>query len=218
MTIQHLATLSDNIIELFRNHTYEKYVLDIMNKSSTVFPGTYCEVIEQAHGECDFIDIKEQIKYDAKLPFLSKQIQMLTSGENHAPMIREWILQMMDEASDYDPIAMRDNPDYDISNTKLYKIMKNAIEKDKPDENIIFFLPYPMVLSISDSTLLQFAGNYLSAIYNKLRTDINLNGREIFVIYPASKKNQFALRKLSSYYIEYINYNKFEPFFSYEIV
>jgi len=218
MTFQHLSTISDNIIELFRNHTYEKYVLEIMNESKIIFPESYREITDQSHGECDFISIKNNEKFDAKLPFLPNQIEMLTTGKKHVPQIREWITEMHDEAADFNPIEIRDNPDYDIANTKLYIIMKNAIVSDKPDESIIFFLPYPMVLSISDSIFLQFTTDYLKAIYDRLQTDIDLCCRHIYVIYPASEKNQFAIRNLKSYRTEYLYYDKLEPYFSYEIV
>lgn len=186
MIIQNIASISNTIVELFQNHAYEKHVLEMMNLSKIVFPEVYEEVIIQSNGECDFIEKFSQTKYDAKLPFLQKQIQMLTSGQKHAPLIKEWITEMMNEASDYDPLAIRDNPSYNIASTKLYQIIKNAIEKDKPDENIIFFLPYPIVMSIDDSIFLQFAGNYLSAIYDRLKDDIDLINRKIYIIYPSS--------------------------------
>jgi hypothetical protein len=130
----------------------------------------------------------------------------------------EWIKIMQAEASDFNPLVIRNNKDYDIAETKLYQIMKEAILRDKVDEHIIFFLPYPISISISESIFLQFCTDYLKAIYNRLIDDICLNGRKIFAIYPASKKNQFALRDLSSYHTEFIICEELEKYFSFEMV
>jgi hypothetical protein len=189
-----------------------------MKESQSVFPGEYEMVKEQSHGECDFIEVKSNTKYDTKLPFLKKELELLTDGKRHKPQIEEWINIMQSEASDFDPLAIRNNKDYDITETKLYQIMKEAILRDKVDEHIIFFLPYPITLSIKKSIYLQFCTDYLKAIYNRLIDDICLNRRKIFVIYPASEKNQFALRDLSTYHTEYIICSELEKYFSYEVV
>jgi hypothetical protein len=189
-----------------------------MKESQSVFPGEYEMVKEQSHGECDFIEVNSNTKYDAKLPFLKNQLALLTDGKRHKPQFEEWIKLMQAEASDFDPWVIRNNKDYDIAETKLYQIMKESILRDKIDEHIIFFLPYPISLSISGSIFLQFCTDYLKAIYNRLTDDICLNERKIFVIYPASEKNQFALRDLSTYHIEFIFCGDLEKYFSYEVV
>ncbi len=218
MKINNMLTVSNNLIELFRNHEYEHYVLSFMNKSKKVFPGEYVMMKEQSHGECDFIEVNSNAKYDAKLPFLRKQIELLTDGKRHKPQIEQWINTMRAEASDFNPLYIRNNKDYDIAETKLYQIMKKAILRDKIDEHIIFFLPYPISISFSGSIFLQFCTDYLKAIYDRLIDDICLNGRKIFVIYPASKKNQFALRDLSIYQTEYIFCDELEKYFCFEVV
>lgn len=218
MKIKKMMTVSNHLIDLFRNHEYEHYVLYLMKESQSVFPGEYKMVNEQSHGECDFIEVNSNTKYDAKLPFLKNQLELLTDGKRHKPQIEKWIKIMQAEASDFDPLAIRNNRNYDITETQLYQIMKEAILRDKVDENIIFFLPYPISLSISGSIFLQFCTDYLKAIYNKLTDDIGLNGRKIFVIYPASEKNQFALRDLSTNHTEYMICAELEKYFSFEVV
>ena len=218
MKINHMMTVSNNFIDLFRNREYERYVLYLMNESQRVFPGEYKMVNEQSNGECDFVELNSNSKYDAKLPFLENQLELLTDGKRHKPQIMEWIKIMQAEASDFDPLAIRNNKDYDITKTKLYQIMKEAISRDRVDENIIFFLPYPISLSISGSIFLQFCTDYLKAIYNRLTEDICLNERKIFVIYPAYEKNQFALRDLSTYHTEFIVCDELEKYFSFEVV
>lgn len=218
MKINNMLTVSNNLIELFRNHEYEQYILSFMNKSTKVFPGEYEMVKEQSHGECDFIDVNSKLKYDAKLPFIEEQIELLTDGKRHKPQIEKWINTMCAEASDFNPLYIRNSKDYDIAETQLYQIMKKAILRDKIDEHIIFFLPYPISISISESILLQFCTDYLKAIYDRLINDICLNGRKIFAIYPASEKNQFALRDLSIYKTEYIFCDELEKYFSCEVL
>ena len=218
MVITNKLVITDNIIQLFQSHNYEKYVLDIMNASKQTFPEAYEMIENQACGECDFIAKESGKKFDAKIPFETKQIKLLTSGKKHEPQILEWIKQLQDEESDFNPLEIRDNPSYDIADTKLYTIMKNQIERDKGDENIVFFLPYPMVLSVETSIFMQFCSDYLRAIYDRMKTDIDLSGRDIFVIYPSSEKNKFALRNLRQWNIEFVNYNELESYFSYEVV
>lgn len=217
MIISNEMTVSKNFIELFQNRKYEQFVFSLMQKSKTVFPGIYEIVQEQSHGECDFIEKNTREKYDAKLPFLPEQIKLLTDGKKHNPKIMEWIDDMRKEASAFDIMAIRNNT-YNITDTKLYKIMKNAVLKDKPDENVVFFFPFPIVLSIEESIFLQFATGYLKAIYNEMQMEINLYGRNIFVIYPSTERNKFVLRNLSEYHLEYIVYNELEKFFSYQVI
>ena len=97
--------------------------------------------------------------------------------------------------------------------------MRNQILRDKKDENIIFFLPYPISLSFKDSMFLQSTSDYISLIFEKLKTKIDLIDRFIYAIYPSAKKNTFVLRcSNNSYYREYVYYDKMEKFFSYEVV
>lgn len=217
MIINHEMTVSKEIIKLFQSHRYEQHIFNLMKKSNVVFPGEYEIVQEQSHGECDFIEKNTGEKYDAKLPFLSEQIKLLTTGKKHTPQIQEWIKEMQEEATDFDVFAIRENG-YDITKTKLYSIMKNAILKDKSDENIIFFFPFPIVISIEGSIFSQFPTDYLKAIYNKLREDEDLDGRNIFAIYPSMRKNEFVIRNLGTNNRESVVCNELEKYFSIELV
>lgn len=90
MKISNMLTVSKNFIDLFQNHEYEHHVLYMMKESQSVFPGEYM-VKEQSHGECDFIEVNSNTKYDAKLPFLKNQLELLTDGKRHKPQIEEWL-------------------------------------------------------------------------------------------------------------------------------
>lgn len=189
-----------------------------MNLSKTVFPNSYSMVEDQSAGQCDYIDIVTNAKFDAKLPFQQEQVYLLRNRREHAPEIKKWIEEMRDEAAQFDPFSLRDNPHH-TKNTKLYKIMRDQILRDKADENIVFFLPYPISLAFKDSVYLQIASDYISLIFETLKTEIDLKDRCIYTIYPSSEKNQFVLRYSSnSYYKEYVDYDKMEKFFSYEVV
>ena len=61
--------ISDNFVELFQNKRYEKYVLEIMNISTSIFSGKYEYVTDQSNGERDFIEVSSGIKFDSKVPF-----------------------------------------------------------------------------------------------------------------------------------------------------
>lgn len=217
MKIFYRREISDNIIELFQNKKYEKYVLEIMNISTTIFPGKYEYVTNQSNGECDFIEVSTGIKYDTKIPFYSKQIEILTSGKKHQPQIIDWLNMLDAEATEFYEVVKSNRRTLDVKGLKLYELMKEQIVKDKLDENIVFFLPYPIMLSANGSIFMQFATNYLNSIYNQLEKEIYLTSRSIFVIFPSARKNEFAIKNIKSYYTEYIQYEKMNEYFSYEM-
>lgn len=218
MVIKHAFSVSNDFIELFNKKNYESFVLDLMNLSNTVFPNSYSMVEDQSAGQCDYTDTVTNAKFDAKLPFQQEQVYLLRNRREHAPEITKWIEEMRNEAAQFDPFSLRDNPHH-TENTKLYKIMRDQILRDKADENIVFFLPYPVSLAFKDSVCLQIASDYISMIFDQLKTEIDLNDRCIYIIYPSSEKNQFVLRySRNSYYKEYVDYDKMEKFFSYEVV
>lgn len=182
-------TMYKNFIELLQNRRYEQYVLNFMRKSKTIFRGEYEMVKEQSRGECDFIEKTTGEKYDAKLPFTSEQIKLLTNGKTHPPEFKRWIEELQKEAAEFNLKGILNNRD-DIEQMKLYKIIEKAVLRDKPDENIIFFMPYPIVSHYEGSIFLQFATDLLDVIYNKLK--MKLNQRKIFLFIH-------ILRKINSY-------------------
>ena len=205
------AEFSHDFIKLFQKE-YEKYVLEIMNLSKTVFPGTYKYIEKQSHGECDYIEIESGEKYDAKLPFTSEQIELLTDGKKHSPKILEWVETLKKEAAEFNSVTA-----LNITETKLYNIMKKQIEADKKDESIIFFFPFPITKSIRGSIFLQFTTDFLKSIYDGLITDIDLAERSIYAIYPALEKNFFTVRDLSVYSKEFVEYENLGRYFTYEV-
>lgn len=217
MELKYEFSFSENILELFQRQRYEDFIVEIMNLSDKVFPETYTHITEQGNGECDFKGDKSGKKFDAKIPFSKEQMKMLTTGEKHKPDIIKWLRELQNEAAEFNPIELRDGR-LKIENTKLYQIMASQIRKDKVDENIIFFLPYPMILSVRDSIFSQLSGNYFNSIYSTLVKNDEIGEREIFVIYPASEKNVYALKNMKNYVVEFVQYDKLEKYYSCEII
>lgn len=216
--MEFIYKLADNILELLQSGKYERYVCDLMNLSKEVFPCTYHRVEVQSNGESDFADTCGR-KYDAKLPFTTEQMKLLTSGKGHGPLVSEWIQKLQEEMAEYDLPSLR-NESLDVTETKLYKIMKERIEKDKADENIIFFFPFPLALSVRGSFALQGACDLFGLIYEKLEGEdkIDLLGRSIYLIYPSNEENCFEIRNLGVNSREWVEYDELEKYFTYELL
>ena len=129
MWIQNYASISNDFIQAFNSKKYEDVVLYIMNASEKIFPNNYKKIEDQSHGECDFVDEVSGLKFDAKLPFETDQVELLTNGSKHKPFIKDWILELSKEAEEYQPIDSQ----FDITKTKLFNIMRNKILTDNDD-------------------------------------------------------------------------------------
>lgn len=210
-------SISPNIIKLFQDGNDETLVLSLMNSSKIVFPEEYEAVHDQSHGECDFIGKTSNKKFDAKLPFLQQQISMLTNGKKHGPQIQKWLEEIHDEIVEFNPLKFREDPSYTVKGTCLYEIMKEAIIRDKVDESIIFFVPFPVVPTVHDPVFLDKTSNFLTKIYDALQEDCDLSQRSIYVIHPSIEKNIIALRNLSTNEIEYLECNALEEYISFEV-
>lgn len=219
MNLYTKGTLDGNLIELFKKNRYELFVLDIMNASNNVFPHNYKHVIHQSNGECDFLS-DEGEKFDAKLPFNQEQMRLLARGKNHdeKTQVYKWLKELQDEASEFSEcISKRGN--FDIPTTKLYQIMHAEILKNNQkstDENIVFFIPYTIVLSVPGSMFLQFTTDFLSAIYSKLKEQIDLKNCDIYAIWPSVEKNVFAVRNLKNHNTEFIMNDSISSYITYE--
>ncbi len=224
MNIRHKIIVSNDIIKLFstnkdKSKEYERRVNDIINLSKDVFPEKFKYNEKQSRGECDYVGLASGKKYDAKIPFESKQIRLLTDGKLQSPQINEWLKQLSDEASDFSPLKLREDPNYSVTSTKLYKIMREQLLKDKPDEDIIYFIPFPIVIYFADGTqFLNQASNYLNIIYETMKNENILLNRKIYVILPSSEKNIWTLVDLEKRIVEFIEYSNLEEYISYEMM
>lgn len=212
------VAISKNIIELFVGKKYEEYVLEILNMSKTVFPGSYDKVEETGHGEPDYICLQDNSIYDVKLPFETRQVKMLTSGKKHAPMITKWINELREEASHMDVEALR-NDTYSVKDNKLYRIMFEEIKGEiENNEHIIFFMPF-LIGHCYEGFFLENSSDCLDVIFNELKQEKELNflaNRELYVICPDGIGDQrFVLRNLSERIREKVNYSGMSKYFTY---
>ena len=212
------VSVSPNIIELFQKGNYESLVLSIMNSSTNVFPEEYEPVDDQSHGECDYIGKTSKAKFDAKLPFLPQQIELLTNGKKHSPQIQKWLEEIQNETVEFNPLRLREDPTYTVKNTQLFEIMNHAVKRDKEDENIVFFFPFPVIPTLHDSVFLDRTSNFLSKIFDLLKEEYDFSQRTIYVIHPSLKMNSLALRNLSTRAVEYLEWRSLEKYISFEIV
>ena len=73
------STIHNDVKDIIKSGNYEKIILDLMNASKEIFPSRYTHLNNQAHGECDFVDVVTGEKFDAKIPIDKRQGQMIGS-------------------------------------------------------------------------------------------------------------------------------------------
>lgn len=211
LTINHIIEIYDSFRDLFKNQKYEELVLLIINKSNNIFAGKeFSSVAEQAHGECDFIDNKGN-KYDVKVVLNEEQGRLLGARSND---IRLWIQDVYDESNEYYEKCIQSRDLSFITETKFYKVMKERFESLAEDENGIMFIPFPITVDIKGSIALQFAVDFLQAVYSQLVDEGVVRGREMYFIYPSDSKNVFILRD-GYYHREYIMAPELEDYVSF---
>ena len=93
-TIREQAIINDNFKELIRGGNYEKLIERLMNDSQKIFPNKYKHLEKQSKGECDFIDLSTNQKYDAKLLFSEKDGKLVGSRNSD---FGEWMQIKLDE-------------------------------------------------------------------------------------------------------------------------
>lgn len=211
MKYQTLVTIDNAFRDLIKAHNYEKYVLAIINRSTVIFQNlSFSPVSSQSHGECDFLDSQGQ-KYDAKLVFDNKQGQLIGDSKND---LLDWLNSMLDEKTEFsESIHKRDLTL--VANTKLYRIMKERIKSVETDESAILFIPFPIVDDFQGSVFLQFATDFLQAVYDRLVDDGVVICQDIYFIYPSSKPHIYILRD-SNRKREYIRCDELKDFILYE--
>lgn len=210
------SSISENIIDLFHKERYEPLILTIMNLSKVVFPEEYEYVENQSKGECDYLGKTSHNKYDAKLPFLPQQVELLTNGKKHGPLIKTWIKELYDEAFEYQPLKMREDPSFSVKDTKLYRILEKAVQQDSSEENLVFFFPFPVVPAIPHP-LLDITSNFLTRIYSELNKDYDFTLRSLYVIHASQLRGVLTLRNLKTRETEHLPFSAFDEYFSYNI-
>lgn len=217
--LEHLCAFSEKMIDGLKSKVYEKFVLSLMNASESVFPHKYEYIEQQSHGECDFIDIATKEKFDAKLPLERKQVEFLTKGKQHAPDYSKWIQELQSELSELNMKSIQSG-EFKITSTKLYQIMKEEIKKDKSDENIIFFFPFPVAPTYPGAVFLIHATDFPSMVFHQLEKEgeLDFSQRSIYEIYPSPIKSTYALKNLAKPGVDFVENLSFDKYFMHEII
>ena len=199
--------------DLLKSSNYESLVGQLMNKSEVVFPHGYVHQEEQSSGQCDYIDSITGEKFDAKLPLSRKDGKQIGSNKGNVGNFSKIMYQ---EAAEFrfhpEHMASHDSLVKDLS---LYKIMKDLIAKTKPDEHVVFFIPYPIVIDFTGFPL-SGAVDILKAIYRLLNKEFDFGEKQICAIYVAYDK-KVVLRNLGKDKREYIEFDELKRFVDYEV-
>lgn len=205
------STIHNDIKDLIKSGNYEKIILDLMNASKTIFPGHYIHLDNQAHGECDFIDAVTGEKFDAKIPIDKRQGQMIGSRKGDVGAL---ITELHNEALEFQH-CFRGDQKKPITELSLFKKMKNNISKTKVDENVIFFIPYPIVFDFEGFPLVG-AADLLKKIYSELSASTDISGKHLYTIY-ISFDRKMVLRNLETDKREYLQFPEMQHYVDYDI-
>lgn len=217
MEVYQLAELTTELQKFIQSGNYEPYILALMNRSSKVFPGQYASNKDQSHGQSDFYNIDTLEKYEAKLPFDKQEGRLICSNRAN---FAEWLKYMLDEESEFGEQIIQQRGRCSIGELKLFKTMEKRLKSVKPDENAVFFFPYPITFDMEcdgELNLIQMCGDILSAIYAELIRRNVVASRNIFVIYP-SVDEKMVLRCLNNNQREYLCTQNTELLFSYKFM
>ena len=205
------STIHNDIKDLIKSGNYEKIILDLMNASKTIFPGHYIRLDNQAHGECDFIDAVTGEKFDAKIPFNKRQGQMIGSRKGDVGALTT---EFQNEALEFQHCFVGDQKK-PITELSLFKKMKNNISKTKVDENVIFFIPYPIVFDFEGFPLVG-ASDLLKKIYIELSASTDISRKHLYTIY-ISFDRKMVLRNLKTDKREYLQFPEMQHYVDYDI-
>lgn len=213
MTNYHItkSALSIDFRELMQAKTYERIILALMNASKTVFPGEYIHNDFQSNGECDFEEMTTHEKFDAK--FLLSQEQGAKIGSRNGD-ITKFTTELYAEAAEFSQCFSK-NANMNVNDLGIYKIMEKLLKKTKADENIIFFVPYPIVFDFQSFPLIG-ANDVLKAVYTELTANCPCDNNGVYAIYIAFD-NKVVLRNMRTDCREYLCCPELERYAHYDI-
>ena len=202
------SSISVDIKKLMQRGAYESVLYDLMNVSSLVFPGHYKHIKKQSNGECDFIEINDETKYDAKL-VITTQLGKNFLSRNGS--VNNYIQEMHKEAIEFSDHFQTERKK--IEEFTLYKVITENIEKTQEDENVILFIPYPIVPD-AENFPLKGAKDFLTFIYQSLVSNKKVGSRKIYVIYLAYD-GKTVLRNMGTGEREYVDCPKLNEYITY---
>ena len=209
------ATISDDFANVIKSGKYEEIIYELMCRSEVVFPSKYQYNQEQAHGECDFVDMVTGEKYDAKLAFNSKHGKIIGSKNGN---VNRLIKIMSEEAMEFSKCY--EGPDrLKKEELTLYKVLENLVKKVKPDENGVFFFPFPITIDYKDNILALIGSDILQELYKALKKNDVVKMENLYVIYPALD-GTIVLRNMNENVREYLKCPEFDDYilYKYEIL
>lgn len=210
--IREQAIISDKFKELIRGGTYEKLIETLINESKKVFPNQYKHLENQSRGQCDFIDLFTNQKYDAKLLFSEKDGQLVGSKNSD---FGEWVKIKLNEVVEFSEYIER-RGQFDIQNLTIYKVFMQRLATVETDEHPIIFIPYPVVLDGEGLGILHFCGDLLSAIFKELKKENLVKDRRLYVIYPCLG-NSIVIRCLNDNQREFFSDQELRKYIAYDI-
>ena len=162
--------------------------------------------IQQSLVEYDFSALGE--KYEAKFPLGNNNGKKYFSREGD---LNEFIKAMYKEAGEFERCRHGKN----VNSLELYVHMKESLEKVEFDENVVFFIPYPIVLDAENNPLVG-AKDLLSKIYDGFMTEGILKNRRMIVVY-ASHDEKYVLREMGTKRREYLVSEMMKKYIRYKI-
>ena len=192
---------------LTRGNKYEDFVLEIMNKSTIIFPKKYKKVEEQSNSQPDFVDEEENDFFDAKLVVSEEQCKKLCGYNNVSIFFEEIRLQNNDI---YDSIIKDDNREL-----QLEKILKKQLCKDATkNKNIIFFFTFPIGSEFARCVTSFFFPTYMTVLFSKIA--FLAEGRRIIGICP-TLDDHYEIRELGKEYPEFVEYFNLDRYYKWMI-
>ncbi len=205
------STIHNDVKDIIKSGNYEKIILDLMNASKEIFPSRYTHIDNQAHGECDFVDVVTGEKFDAKIPIDKRQGRMIGSRKSDVGALTS---EFHNEALEFQYCFVGDQKK-PITELNLFKKMKTNISKTKSDENVIFFIPYPIVIDFEGFPLVG-ASDLLKKIYRELCVSTDISGKHLYAIY-ISFDRKMVLRNLETDKREYLQFPEMHHYVDYII-
>ena len=204
--------------EEFRNFIkkdfLEEFVLKLLNRSDEIFhEKTFIHNSDQSHVECDYIDTVGS-KYEPKILFNKKQGKTLGEEKNEIIEFFQCMLEEVEEFSDV--INQRDISL--VEKMQLYRISKERLKAIKPDENILFFIPFSIGFDAPGSYIVEKTTDYSQAIYERLKEEGFVGSREFYYIYPYKDGCKYVLRNADKRIKEYISMPEYSSIIRYEQV
>ena len=218
MELRQQAVLSEKLKTFIQSGNYESYVLELMNLSKIVFFAQYERNPIQSAGECDFFDVKTHEKYEAKLPFDKKEVELICRRDSN---LKKWLEFMMDEEAEFGEKIVENRGKYKIADLQLYRTLEKRLNDVQQDENAIILFPCPITLDIEPVkgclNLLGMTSDILSSIFSQLVRNNVVGKRNIYAIYP-SMDEKIVLRCLNTDQREYLAFDRLKEIFAYSFV